>query len=247
MLLRELFESKVGDVAIIFGRFNPPHFGHKQAWETAASFPEWYVGTNQSTQGPKDPLPFDIKVEAMKTIWPEVGNHLVAEQSWFTLASMVYKRHGPVTLHIVTDEEDAKIFVPALQKSNGVDGPHGTYNFKNIVWARAKRLSKATNLRQAIQNNNPEEFAAAAGVPADTLVAGTPFFDLVKHYMLPHMQAAADKEKQKIERERVKADKEAAKAEKERAKAAKKPKVDAQPVDEKFHIFKRFSHKTRKH
>ena len=61
MILRELFEAKAKSVGIIFGRFNPPHMGHMKAWEMAAENPSWYVGTNKSTQGPKDPLPFDIK------------------------------------------------------------------------------------------------------------------------------------------------------------------------------------------
>ena len=61
MRLIELFEAANNEVAIIFGRFNPPHKGHKAAWEIASQSPVWYVGTNKSTQGPKDPLPFEIK------------------------------------------------------------------------------------------------------------------------------------------------------------------------------------------
>jgi hypothetical protein len=42
MKLRQLFEniyqeaSGVTNVAIIFGRFNPPHQGHAAAWRTAS-------------------------------------------------------------------------------------------------------------------------------------------------------------------------------------------------------------------
>lgn len=219
MFLRELFEADSNEVAIIFGRFNPPHFGHKAAWETAAQFGNWYVGTNRSTEGPKDPLPFEVKLEAMKTIMPEIEGHIVPEQTWFTLAAWVYKEHGDNTiLHIVTDSEDAQVFYPAIKKQNGVQGPHGYYNFKDIVWTEAKRLSKATNLRQAIVDNDPEAFSKAAGVPADTKVAGAPFFELVKKYMLPYMEAAAAKEREKAEKERLKAEKERAKAEKAKAK-----------------------------
>jgi tetratricopeptide (TPR) repeat protein len=196
-----LTESEQDQAAIIFGRFNPPHFGHKAAWDIAASFPIWYVGTNQSTQGPKDPLPFDIKMEAMKTFMPELEDHLVAEQSWFTLASMVYKQHGAVTLHIVTDATDAKIFVPALQKQNGLEGPHGFYKFNDIVWSEAERKSEASKVRQAIKDNNPQDFEKYSGVSANTEVAGHPYFNLVRHYMMPYMQAEIDKEKQKALKE----------------------------------------------
>jgi len=227
-----LTESDQNQAAIIFGRFNPPHFGHKAAWDIAAEFPIWYVGTNQSTQGPKDPLPFDIKIEAMKTFMPDIDDHLVAEQSWFTLASMVYKQHGAVTLHIVTDATDSKIFVPALQKQNGIEGPHGFYKFNNIVWKEAKRQSEASLVRKAVKDNNPQEFATYSGVPADTMIAGHPYFKLVRHYMMPYMQAEADKEKQKAERERLKAEKEQQKAEKLAMKQQPKAKGPAQELAE---------------
>ena len=182
MLLRELFEAPE-TVGIIFGRFNPPHQGHKAAWQEAAKNTHWYVGTNQSTQGPKDPLPFEIKIQAMETIWPEIKGHIIPEQTWWSLAAAVYKKHGKTNLRIITDENDAKVFVPGLQKQNGVEGKHGFYDFASIEWQPAPRVSSATELRAAVANDDPKAFAKAAGVPADTEVAGYPFFELVKKYL----------------------------------------------------------------
>lgn len=184
MLLTEMFIKEQGeDAAIIFGRFNPPHQGHVAAWREAAKFPIWYVGTNKSTQGPKDPLPFDVKIKIMEALYPEIKGHLVAEKTWFTLAAMVYAKHGAVTLHIVTDEQDSATYVAMLKKQNGVEGQHGFYNFKNIVWQPAPRLSSATDLRAAVAANDPTAFSKAAGVPADTKIDGEPFFNLVKFYL----------------------------------------------------------------
>ena len=104
MLLRELFDNQE-TVGIIFGRFNPPHHGHKAAWKLLSNCNYWYIGTNKNTKGPKDPLPFDIKVEAMKTIWPEIEDHVVAETSWLTLASHCYKMHPNAELICLTDED----------------------------------------------------------------------------------------------------------------------------------------------
>jgi nicotinamide mononucleotide adenylyltransferase len=220
MKLRELFESQHHDAAIIFGRFNPPHFGHKGAWEVASGFPIWYIGTNQSTQDAKNPLPFDIKVKAMEDIMPEIKGHLVAEQTWWSLATMVYKKHGAVTLHVVTDPEDAKVYVEQLKKYNGIEGNHGFYKFKDVVWAEAKRASSATDLRNAVAQDNPHEFEKAAGMPADTMIAGHPYFELVKHYMSPYLHAAAEKERMAAEKAKLKAEKEAAKASKKQKVAA---------------------------
>jgi len=175
------------EVAIIFGRFNPPHVGHKGAWINAAESPIWYVGTNPGTIGPTDPLPLDVKIECMKAIWPDVAGHIVSEQGWWTLASYVYKKHGPVKLYVVTDEKDRLVYVPGLQKSNGIADPkHGYYNFKSIEWRKADRVSSATDLRAAVLEGSRKKFTQAAGVSSETPVMGKPFFDLVSEYLLPY-------------------------------------------------------------
>lgn len=221
-------------VAIIFGRFNPPHKGHKHAWETAAQVAEeWYVGTNQSTIGPDDPLPFNVKIEAMKAVMPEVEDHLVSEQSWWTMAAYVFKKYGgvpgrtlPITLLVITDEP---YVVPGLLKSNGQVSDHGEYSFQdikipfdNIEQAKKHlRISSATALRNAVAAGDRQGFADAAGVDADTPVGGHKFFDLVAHYLLPHREAQAAKEKAKAEKAAAKQSADQAKAQRAADKAAK--------------------------
>jgi len=190
MKLRQIFEGLGQEVAIIFGRFNPPHKGHRAAWELAAKSPVWYVGTNESTVGPKDPLPYGIKVEAMTAIWPEVEGHIIAETSWLTLASLVYEKHGDVTLLCLTDEDWV---TKTIVQYNGKEGAHGFYNFKTIKQKPTPRLSSATALRDAVSKGDREAFATAAGVDADTPVAGKPFFDLVAEYLLPYSNAPVKK------------------------------------------------------
>jgi nicotinamide mononucleotide adenylyltransferase len=191
MLLRQLFESKrEQSVGIIFGRFNPPHMGHMKAWEMASENDRWFVGTNKSTQGPKDPLPFDIKVKAMEAVYPEIKGHIIAEQSWLTLASKIYKKHGNVVLNVYTDEAWV---TKALVQYNGKEGAHGFYNFPNIQQQDTPRLSSATALRNAVAADNRDAFGQAAGVDPNTPIAGKPFFDVVKYYLMPHAEKAAAK------------------------------------------------------
>jgi len=193
MLLSELFEAST-EVAIIFGRFNPPHKGHKAAWEIAAQSPIWYIGTNKSTIGPKDPLPYDVKIKAMQVIWPDIKGHIVAEQSWLTLCSRVFEEHGDVILNVVTDEE---YVFKLIAQYNGVEGKqHGFYKFTTINPKPSPRISSATDLRAAVTNDNPDAFAKAAGVPADTLIAGVPYFELVKKYMTPDPKVKTKKTKE---------------------------------------------------
>ncbi len=197
MKLRQLFEAKQPSVGIIFGRFNPPHQGHRAAWEMAAQNDHWFVGTNQSTQGPKDPLPYDIKVKAMLAVMPEVKGHIVPETSWLTLASKVYQKYGDVALNVYTDEDWV---TKALIQYNGKEGAHGLYKFSNIQQQPTPRLSSATALRAAVQAGDRDAFAQAAGVDADTPVAGHPFFDVVAHYLNPY----AEKEKAKAAKKKSK-------------------------------------------
>ena len=198
MKLRELFEARQRSVGIIFGRFNPPHKGHRAAWEMASENDAWFVGTNQSTQGPKDPLPYDVKIEAMEAIYPEIRGHIMPEQSWLTMASAVYKKYGNVVLNLYTDEEWVS---KAINQYNGVEGPHGLYNFKVINTQPTPRLSSATALRAAVQAGDREAFSDAAGVDADTPVAGKPFFDLVAEYLMPYQNAPKKVAKKKKEPE----------------------------------------------
>jgi len=199
MKLRQLFEADSKTVGIVFGRFNPPHKGHKAAWELASKCTYWYVGTNESTQGPKDPLPYDVKVEAMKTIWPPVAKHIMAETSWLTLASHCYNAHKDAgTLVCFTDEDWV---TKTVQQYNGKEGPHGLYNFANIIQKPTPRLSSATALRDAVTKGDRDAFSNAAGVDADTPINGTAFFDLVAEYLLPYVE----KEKAKLAKKKVKA------------------------------------------
>lgn len=200
MLLREFFENKQTSVGIIFGRFNPPHQGHRAAWKMASENEHWFVGTNQSTVGPKDPLPFKVKVEAMRKIFPSIKGHIVAETSWLTLASKVYKEYGDVILHVYTDEEWV---LKTLIQYNGKEGPHGFYKFSTIDPKPTPRLSSATALRDAVVKGDREAFSQAAGIDADTEIAGQPFFDLVAQYLLPYQDAPkkTSKKKEKVNQE----------------------------------------------
>lgn len=169
-----------GTVGLIFGRFNPPHQGHRAAWKLASENSSWYVGTNCNTQGPKDPLPYDVKIQAMKTVWPDVESHVKSHQSWLTIATEIYEQHGNVKLKIYTDESWV---LQTLQKYNGIEKQHGYYNFSDIEAVKTPRLASATTLRRAAADNDREKFTQAAGVDAATIINNEQFFDIVKKHL----------------------------------------------------------------
>ena len=182
----EEFDGALKTIGVCFGRFNPPHRGHREVWKSASTNPIWYVGTNESTSGPKDPLPYEVKLQCMAAVWPEVAGHVIPEQSLMTLASNIFEEHGGnVHLKVYTDEE---WLIKALQQYNGVEGKaHGFYKFHQIDWAKTQRLASATNLRAAVRNGDKSSFYKDAGVKPSTMITmgekSYPMFDIVAHFL----------------------------------------------------------------
>jgi len=203
MRLRELFENiyeetpKDGEefdgglktIGICYGRWNPPHKGHKGVWKEASKNPIWFVGTNQNTEGPKDPLPYDVKLQCMAAVWPGVAGHVIPEQDLFVMASNIYEQYGEnVHLKVYTDEE---WLASSLLKYNGLmNQKHGGYKFSQIEWKETKRLARATDLREYVRTGQQAKFYKDAGIPPTSMIAvgekSYPLFDIVAHYLLKY-------------------------------------------------------------
>lgn len=196
MKLRELFEniyeegpgtvdSELKTIGVCFGRWNPPHRGHRAVWQAASKNPIWYVGTNQVTAGPKDPLPYNIKLQCMAAVWAGVAGHVIPEQTLLTLAVKIYEEHGEnVNLKVYTDE---LWLYQALSKYNGQPSDHGTYKFNQIEHVTTERLASATDLRRAVRNGDKTAFYRDAGIsPSATIEINEkamPLFDVVAYYL----------------------------------------------------------------
>jgi len=188
----EEFDNSLKTIGVCFGRWNPPHKGHKAVWQSAATNPIWYVGTNQSTSGPKDPVPYDIKLQLMKAVWPKVAGHVIPEQSLLTLAARIYSEHGQnVHLKVYTDEE---WLYKALSQYNGVEKEHGMYNFQQIDWVKTERLASATNLRAAVRSGDRKSFYNDMGIKPSVAVEvngqAHPVFDVVAHFLNKYPEKA---------------------------------------------------------
>jgi hypothetical protein len=213
MKLREIFENiyeEVPDgeetksydgalktIGICYGRWNPPHKGHKEVWKQASKNPIWFVGTNQNTEGPKDPLPYDIKLQCMAAVWPGIAGNVIPEQDLFTMATHIYERYGEnVQLNVYTDEQ---WLASGLQKYNGMmDQKHGGYKFAQIDWKKTARLARATDLREYVRTGNKAAFYKDAGISPDTTIEvkkqQLPLFDVVAFYLnkYPDKNAVAE-------------------------------------------------------
>jgi hypothetical protein len=201
MRLRQLFENiyetvpeggeehdgSLKTIGICFGRWNPPHKGHKNVWQHASANPIWYVGTNENTGGTdiKNPLPYDVKLQVMAAVWPEVAGHVIPEQDLFVMCSHIYEEHGEnVHLNIYTDEQ---WLYTGLAKNNGVQGKHGFYKFNQIDNKPMKRLASATDLRANALSGNKKAFYKDMGISPSTTIdiegQSYPVFEVVAHYL----------------------------------------------------------------
>ena len=201
MRLRQLFENiyetvpeggeehdgSLKTIGICFGRWNPPHKGHKNVWQHASANPIWYVGTNENTGGTdiKNPLPYDVKLQVMAAVWPEVAGHVIPEQDLFVMCSHIYEEHGEnVHLNIYTDEQ---WLYTSLAKNNGVQGKHGFYKFNQIDNKPMKRLASATDLRANALSGNKKAFYKDMGISPSTTIdiegQSYPVFEVVEHYL----------------------------------------------------------------
>ena len=181
MRLRQLFESTQTSVAFCFGRFNPAHQGHMEVWNAVKQAgQEWFVGTNPTTVGPNDPLPFDVKSAWMKAIDPELEGHLLGETSILTLASKIFEQVGEgATISYVTDAQDWQWSGKLLNDYNGKQATHGYYNFTRIQHVVSPRVTSATDLRNAARAGDEQTFYRLAGVDPSLRVNGKSYFDTV--------------------------------------------------------------------
>jgi len=193
MLLNELFDhNSVADAAFAFGRFNPPHKGHVEVWNTVAnSGKQWYVCTNPSTQGPKDPLPYDVKIAWMTAIDPKVKDHVLPEKTILTAAVEIFKRLGgraDKTIAYITDDQDWAWSGKLLNEYNGREAAHGYYEFAEITHVPSPRISSATALRDAARAGDQAAFYDAAGVEPNLIIDGQSYFDTVVKYLEQHSE-----------------------------------------------------------
>jgi len=200
MKLRQIFESHhKATAAFCFGRFNPAHQGHARVWEAVAHAGQhWYIGTNPSTIGPNDPLPFAVKSAWMAAIDPHVKGHIVGEQSVVTLAAKIFQQVGEgATVAYITDHTDWAWSGKLLNDYNGKEGNHGYYNFAKIIHVESPRVTSATDLRNAARAGDEQTFYHLAGVDPELRVAGKTYFETVAEALGHHPEKVKRAKKEK--------------------------------------------------
>jgi hypothetical protein len=116
----------------------------------------------------------------MEAIDPKIKGHIVGETSVVTLASKIYADIGEGNyVSYVTDQTDWAWSGKLLKQYNGVKGPHGYYNFKDILHVESPRVTSATDLRNAARAGNEKLFYKLSGTDPSLTVGGKHYFETV--------------------------------------------------------------------
>jgi phosphopantetheine adenylyltransferase len=127
-------EKTKGTLTIAFGRFNPPHLGHLQLMDTAASSAEqegndYMIVPSRSQDPKKNPLDPDTKIAIMRQIFPQHSERIVNDGSTRTIFDVLKKAHndGYANVRIVGGADRVKEFEKLSNNYNG-----NLYQFDNI-------------------------------------------------------------------------------------------------------------------
>jgi len=123
-----------GTLTVAFGRFNPPHSGHLQLMDIAASSAQqdqgdYMIVPSRSQDKKKNPLDVDTKVEFMRTIFPQHSSRIANDQNTRTIFDVLKKAHndGYTNVRIVGGADRVKEFDKLANNYNG-----SLYQFDNV-------------------------------------------------------------------------------------------------------------------
>ena len=127
-------EKTKGTLTIAFGRFNPPHLGHLQLMDTAASSAEqegsdYMIVPSRSQDKKKNPLDADTKVSIMRRMFPQHSERIVNDANTRTIFDVLKKAHndGYANVRIVGGADRVKEFDKLANNYN-----NNLYQFDNI-------------------------------------------------------------------------------------------------------------------
>lgn len=181
MRIKDLFESEEKHVAFCFGRLNPPTLGHKKLLDTVKDVGgDYRIFASQSQDRKKNPLPYDVKMDFLRKMFPDFAGNIVEDTNIRTAlnaASYLYDQ-GYKHATFVAGSDRFEAMQKMLKTYNGVEGKeHGYYNFETLDFESsgeredgAEGISgiSASGARAAAAEGDIKAFAKATGAGEHT-------------------------------------------------------------------------------
>ena len=115
-----------GTLTVAFGRFNPPHLGHLQLMNTAASSLEgdkddYVIVPSRSNDPKKNPLDPNTKVDIMKAMFPQHADNILNDTNARTIFDVLSaaNNQGYANVRIVGGADRVKEFTKLANNYNG--------------------------------------------------------------------------------------------------------------------------------
>tara|TARA_B100000214_G_scaffold237939_1_gene174048 strand:+ start:476 stop:1021 length:546 start_codon:yes stop_codon:yes gene_type:complete len=153
-----------------FGRFNPPTIGHEKlirAVEKNAASDDYLIYPSQTFKKPKNPLPYDYKVEIMKKMfpWAKIETAACCNTIIKVAQDMMMKDYSDIVMVVGSDR--VTDFDKLLQKQNKIDY---TFNSIKVISAGERDPDadgaagmSASKMREAVKEGKTKNFME--GIP----------------------------------------------------------------------------------
>ena len=127
-------------VVFTWGRFNPPTIGHKKLLDNTARIARYWGGdffiyAGQTHKKPKDPLPFQRKVEIMRMMFPEYAKNIVYDPKVNTFIVLLQK---------LQVEYDEVVWVAGSDRVSAYERILKDYNGKDFYYHTYRCISAGT-------------------------------------------------------------------------------------------------------
>ena len=164
MLLYELVEN-TQSVRFTFGRFNPPHIGHKKLMDAVAKGGgKYYIFPSHTFNNKNNPLMPKEKVGFMRSMFPSHSSNIVYNESATNIIAIMkmLQKQGNKDVTMVVGDDRVADFDKLLKQYNGKE-----YSFSSITVESAGvrdpdadgvEGASASKVRQAAINNDYETF-----------------------------------------------------------------------------------------
>ena len=150
-------------ISFCFGRFQPPHAGHRILMNTVkAQGGEYRIFASPTFDHKKNPLMFETKISFIRKMFPEVADCLSTDSSLNTIMKIATSLYndGYTSVTFVAGVDRIDQFKSILVKYNGEAAAHGYYKFDNIEFVTsASPEVRGTQLRQSVIDNDFDQFA----------------------------------------------------------------------------------------
>ena len=170
------------DVVTTFGRHNPPHLGHKLTLDYANNIAgnigdnaqaDQRFYTSRSQDPKKNPLPYEMKVDQLKKMFPEHSEKWDTDERVRTVLGAATKAHddGYKNFHFIGGGDRKQGMEDLLRRYNG-----NLYEFDNIYSHSAGErdedgegddpiaMLSASKQRKAAMNGDFDEFAGGLNI-----------------------------------------------------------------------------------